>query len=139
MTRDKNIVWVTLLAGVLVSLPPSAFADPRGSYKQSLKNDIRQDRRELRDSRQEFKSNRIELEQDRREFKQDRKSGASAEELTRDMAVIRESQDNVRESRHEVSQDRRELNRDLKEYEWRYVDRYRDSHWWNPFSWWDRW
>ena len=137
MTRFNNMVWTGLLAGALVALPQAASADPRGSNRRSLKNEIQQDRRELQDSRQELKGDRNELKQDRREFRQDRRSGASVEELARDKAEIRESQENLRDSRREVSQDRRELNRDLREYEWRY-DRDRDNRgWWNPSSWWN--
>ena len=138
MTRFKNIVWTGFFAGVIVTLSGAASADPPGSYRRSLKNEIQQDRRDLRDSRQELKSDRNELNQDRREFRQDRKSGASAEELARDKAEIRESQGGLRESRREVTQDRRELNRDLREYEWRYGDRDSDNRgWWNPFGWWN--
>jgi chromosome segregation ATPase len=137
MTQFKNLVRTGLVAGSLVTLAHAASADPPGSYRRSLKNDIQQDRRELRDSRQELKSERNELQQDRREFRQDRGSEASAEELARDKAEIRESQDNLRDSRRDVAQDRRELNRDLREYDWRYGDRDRDNRgWWNPFSWW---
>ena len=138
MVRYKNIVWMGLLAGAVITLPQAASGDPRGSYRRSLKNEIQQDRRELQDSRQELKSDLHELKQDRREFRQDRKSGASVEELARDKAEIRESQDNVRDSRREVTQDRRELDRDLREYNWRYGDRGRDDRgWWNPLSWWN--
>ena len=138
MTRFKNIVWTGLLAGGLVMLAHVASADPPGSYRRSLKNEIQEDRRELRDSRQELKSDLNELKQDRREFRQDRRSGASVEELARDKAEIRESQDNLRDSRRDVAQDRRELNRDLREYDWRYSDRDRDNRsWWNPYNWWN--
>ena len=138
VTRYKKIIWTVLLAGALVTLAHTASADPPGSYRRSLQNEIQQDRRELRDSRQEFKGDVKELKQDRREFRQDRKSGASVEELARDKAEIRESLDNLRDSRRELKQDRRELNRDLSEYEWRYGDRDRDNRgWWNPFSWWN--
>ena len=139
MTPYNNIVWTGLLAGALLTLAHAASADPPGSYRRSLRNEIQQDRRELRDSRQELKSDRNELKQDRREFRQDRGSGASVEELARDKAEIGESQDNLRDSRQEVAQGRRELNRDLREYDWRYGDRDRDKDnrgWWNPFSWW---
>jgi septal ring factor EnvC (AmiA/AmiB activator) len=136
MTRYENFVWMGLLAGALLTLPHAASADPRGSYRRGLKNEIQQDRRELRDSRQEFKSDLDELKQDRREFRQDRRSGASNEELARDKAEIRESLDNLRDSRREVEKDRRELNRDLSEYDWRYGDRDRDDRrWWAPDNW----
>jgi septal ring factor EnvC (AmiA/AmiB activator) len=138
MTRYKNIVWTGLLAGALVTLAHAASADPPRSYRQSLQNEIQQDRRELRDSRQELKIDLKALKEDRREFRQDRRSGAGVEELARDKAEIRESRDNWRDSRWEVGQDRRELNRDLREYEWRYGDRDRDNRsWWNPYSWWN--
>jgi Skp family chaperone for outer membrane proteins len=97
MTRYKNIVWTGLLAGALVTLAHVASADPPGSYRRSLKNEIQQDRRELQDSRQELKSDLNELKQDRREYRQDRGSGASVEELARDKAEIRESQDDLRQ------------------------------------------
>jgi septal ring factor EnvC (AmiA/AmiB activator) len=135
MTRFKNMAWAGLLAGVLVTLPHTASADPPGSYRRSLKNEIQQDRRELRDSHQEFKSDRKELQQDRRELRQDRRSEAGGEELARDKAEIHESLENFRDSRREVAKDRRELNRDLREYDWRYGDRQRDNrgrwNWWN--------
>jgi chromosome segregation ATPase len=138
MMRYTKTVWLGLLAGALVTLAHAASADPPGSYRRSLKNEIQQDRGELRDSRQELKSELKELKQDRREFRQDRKAGASAEELARDKAAIRESLDDVQDSRREVRRDRRELNRDVSEYEWRYGDRDRDDRsWWNPFSWWN--
>ena len=138
MTRSKKIVWTGLLAGGLVTLAHVASAEPPGSYRRNLKNEIQEDRRELRDSRQELKSDLNELKQDRREFRQDRRSGASVEELARDKAEIRESQDNLRDSRREVVKDQRELNRDLREYDWRYGDRDRDNRsWLNPYSWWN--
>ncbi len=140
MTRYKSIVWTGLLACVLVTLAHAASADPPRSYRQSLQNEIQQDRRELRDSRQELKSDLKELKEDRREFRQDRRSGASVEELARDKAEIRQSLDNLRDTQREIGQDRRELSRDLSEYEWRYGDRDRDRNnrsWWNPYSWWN--
>jgi septal ring factor EnvC (AmiA/AmiB activator) len=123
MTRYKKLVWTDLLAGALLALPYPAFADPRGSYRRGLKNEIQQDRRELRDSKQEFKSDLEELKEDRREYRQDRRPGASNEELARDKAEIRESLDNLRDSRRELEQDQLELNRNLNEYDWRYGDR----------------
>jgi septal ring factor EnvC (AmiA/AmiB activator) len=136
MTRYKKLVWTGLLAGALLALPYAASADPRGSYRRGLKNEIQQDRRELRDSRQEFKSDLEELKEDRREYRQDRRSGASNEELARDKAEIRESLDNLRDSRREVEQDQRELNRNLNEYDWRSGDRDRDDRGWWGRSWW---
>ena len=138
MMPVRNMSWAGLLAGALMTFAHVASADPRGSYRRSLKNEIQQDRRDLRDSRQEFKDDRKELQQDRREFRQDRRAGASAEELARDKADMRDSLEGFRDSRREVVKDRRELNRDLREYDWRYGDRDRDSRaWWNPFSWWN--
>jgi septal ring factor EnvC (AmiA/AmiB activator) len=140
MTRFKNMNMgrAGLLAGAILTLTHAASADPPGSYRRNLKNEIQQDRRELRDSRQEFKSDRKELQQDRREFRQDRRSGAGDEELARDKAEIHESLENFRDSRREVARDRRELNRDLREYDWRYGDRDRDNRGWrNPFGWWN--
>src|SRR2546428_13862683 len=80
MTRYKNIVWTGLLAGALVTLAHAASADPPRSYRQSLQNEIQQDRRELRDSRQELKSDLKALKEDRRGVRKDRRSGGGAEE-----------------------------------------------------------
>lgn len=136
MTRYKNIVWMVLTAVALVALSHTASADPRGSSRRGLKNEIQRDRQELRDSRQELQSDRNELKKDQREYRQNRRSGASKEELARDKAEIRESQENLRDSRREVDKDRRELNRDLGEYEWRYGDRDRDNRgWWDSYGW----
>ena len=135
MKQYKNIVWAGLLGGALLTLPQAALADPPGSYRRGLKNEIQQEQRDLRDSRQELKSDLKELKQDRQEYRQDRRSGASNKELARDKAEINESLDNLQDSRREVKKDRRELNRDLNEYDWRYGDRDRDNRsWWN--SWW---
>lgn len=138
MTPCQNTILVGVLLAVFVPFPQTASAEPPGSYRRALKNEIQQDRRELRDSRQELKSDLKELKQDRREFREDRKAGASAEVLARDKAEIRDTLNSVRDSRREVEQDRRELNRDLREYEWRYRDRNQDrGSWWNPFGWWN--
>jgi septal ring factor EnvC (AmiA/AmiB activator) len=138
MVRYNHIVLASLLAGVLLTPVGAAWADPPGSHRRGLQNEIQQDRRELRDSRQEFNSDLKDLRQDRREFRQDRRSGASAEELARDKAEIRESRDNLRDSRRDLRRDQRELNWDVNEYNRRYGDRDRDNRsWWNPFGWWN--
>lgn len=136
MKRLKTIVWGSLVAGSLLVVGDTVFADERGRFHGSVRHgvprEIQQDRREIRRDRAELHRDYRELAGDRRELYQDIRRGAGRGEIARDRAEIRQDWREIGQDRRELREDAAELHRDLRRYGY---SRFDDRYGWNGRNW----